>query len=296
MQAARIAVAACGCVWMMAAAKASQTAEDVELQPAPNAQLFGGRHWVDVARYGTAEPGGWNWRIAAGAPEGLHKIVGFWPSIHWLSPANADTSIASLGYTWRNLRLEGALIRGRDGERRQETEYIKIDSLLKRLAFQPAPNLSFRVSRGYRESPDLIGQPLARRRTASLSYRTEWARNTWNTTLAWSKGAGSPGTSGDVYLLESAVRLARQHTLFGRLERAGNDELFRNEPAPSARAYDANKYTLGYVYDVVEGRSKIGIGGLAYRRSVPDELLPYYGNGKTSYMLFMRFQMELAQR
>jgi hypothetical protein len=231
----------------------------------------------------------------SGTLEGLHRFVDFWPSIHWLSAANVATSIASLGYTWRNLKLEGALFRGQEAGRRN-TEFIKLDSTSARLAYKLAPNWSLRVSRGYQNSPDQLAQPATMHRTtASATYYGSIAGNPWNTTMAW--GRGEDSLNGNAYLMESAMRLDRRHTIFTRLERAGNGELFPEEEAPHQQSYRAQKISVGYLYDIVDrGPTRFGIGASISKRTVPDELTPYYNGNNTSRMIFLRLQMQLSSK
>lgn len=249
---------------------------------------------IDRTRRKNADLQSLGWQFDVGLPEDLHKVVASWPSIHWISGDNREASMASLGYTWRTFKLEGALFKERESNRPIDFEATKLDLIKRLFSYSFAPNWSLQFSRGYRNSPDHLGQEVVRRTTASTTYRTNVGGNPWHVTLAWGRGKESAGSSKNTYLLESAMRIDRQHTIFGRFERAGNDELFRNEPASHQRSYDARKFTVGYLYDVTtSGPALLSIGGLASRREVPAELLSYYGND-TSYMVFMRMHVKFA--
>ncbi len=252
--------------------------------------------WQDEVAPKKANIAGLHWQFDSGLLDGVHKIVGFWPSVHWLNANNFGTSMASLGYTWRNLKLEGALFRERDAEQPRHTEFLRRYSTAKRLSYKFGSNWDFYLSSRAHNSPDQLRPDLkVRRRTAALAYHNTINGNPWNTTLAVGRGRGLSGNSGTMYLFESAMRIGPKHTVFGRFERAGNDELFREEEASRQRSYQANKMTMGYLYDVAKvGSGRLGIGGLVSRRAVPDELLPYYGSRNTSYMVFLRLQMQFA--
>jgi hypothetical protein len=89
-------------------------------------------------------------------------------------------------------------------------------------------------------------------------------------------------------LLESAVRLSRSHTVFGRAERADKNELFLAGDPRADEKFRVGKLTLGYVYDLPrDGHFKLGVGGLVSRYRLPAELSSVYGN-PTSFMLFLR--------
>jgi len=42
---------------------------------------------------------------------------------------------------------------------------------------------------------------------------------------------------------------------------------------------------------VMEGRFKVGLGGLVSKYAVPDELHPVYGSSPTSFMVFARVRI-----
>lgn len=301
MTGTRIAMLSLGCVCTLSAyAETFKTEGLQENSPAimapryeTSASYLTGTDWHYLDEHEQASIAGFRWQFDSGLWEGVHKVVGFWPSIHWLNSNNIGTSMASLGYTWRNLRLEGALFKGRDSDQYRNTEFIRIDSSAKRLAYQFGPNWALRLSRRFHTSPDQLRSDIKiRRTTASATYRNNIGGNPWDTTLAVGRGRG---TASNLYLLESAMRVGREHTFFGRIERGGNDELFRHEDAPSDRVYQVNKLTVGYLHDVMNiGSTKLGVGALVSRRAVPEELLPYYGTQNNSYMVFFRLQMQFA--
>jgi hypothetical protein len=272
MTAARVAILAAGCLCAFAA-HAELVNQDGEAGVQEALATSG--HAADRQSYPAyaVEPSDdanhLSLQFDSGTLEGLHRFVDFWPSIHWLNAANVATSIASLGYTWRNLKLEGALFKGQETDRRNN-EFIRLESTANRLSYKLAPNWALRVSRGYQNSPDQVVQPMIMRRTAaSATY------------------FGYIGSN-------PAMRLDRRHTIFTRLERAGNGELFPEEEAPHQQSYQAQKISLGYMYDIVNrGSTKLAVGASISKRSVPDELVSYYNGNDTSRMVFMRLQVQL---
>jgi hypothetical protein len=244
-----------------------------------------------------SESGNTRFQFDSGSLENVHRIVGFWPSVHWLNSRNRGASMAALGYTWRNLRLEGALFKERDADQYRNssnTEMLRLDSTKRRLSYNLGPNWAFQLSRGFLKSPDQFRlDQKSRRSTASLTYRNSIAGNPWHTTMAFGRGKGLSGENSSAYLVDTAMQIGPQHTVFGRFERAGHDELFREEDGPRNRAYEANKTSVGYLYEVkTQSAAKVGVGGVVSYRSVPNELLAYYGDKNTSYTLFFRLQMK----
>ncbi len=307
MKAMRVAVSSLGYIWALSVYAAQPgteieqpdqleeaTAQYARLEASP-LDAYWQNYWSVRER---SEMPGLGWQVDADLFDGLHKVVGFWPSVHWLNSSNIGTSMASLGYTWRNLKLEGALFKGRESDQNRNPELLRIDSTTRRLSYTFGPNWAFRLSRGLHNSPDQLryGQKV-KRSAASVTYQRALDGNPWNTTLAFARGRDVGGTYGNAYMLESAMRVDNHHTFFGRLERAGNDQLFREEDGPRDRRYQVNKLTIGYLYDVKNfGPARLGIGAIASRRVIPDELIPYYGNKNNSYMIFMKLHMQFAVR
>lgn len=309
MNTMRLAVLSCGCAcaWAMQAAQAESYDESVRAADEPASGALAERPIDgDVLAAmpphlgghdeSAFSPGGVRLQFDSGSIENVHRIVGFWPSVHWFNSRNRGSSMAALGYTWRNLRLEGALFKERDNEqsRSGDTELFRMDAAKRRLAYKFGPNWAFQMSRGYLNTPDQFRQDQkSRRRTASLTYRNAFAGNPWHTTLAFAKGKGISGLDSTTYLLDTAMQIGPQHTVFGRLERGGHDELLLAEEGPRNRVYDVNKMSVGYLYEVkTDGAAKVGVGGVVSRRTMPNELLAYYGDKNTSYTVFFRLQMK----
>ncbi|TCS35848.1 hypothetical protein EDC30_109149 [Paucimonas lemoignei] len=309
MNAMRLAILSCGCAcaWMMQPAQADSYDENGRsladepvssalAEKSIDADMLAAVPSHLASHEPAVSPTGTRVQFDSGTIENVHRIVGFWPSVHWLNSRNRGSSMAALGYTWRNLRLEGALFKERDSDqsRNSNTELLRMDAAKRRLAYKFGPNWAFQLSRGYLNTPDQFRQDQkSRRRTASLTYRNEFAGNPWHSTLAYARGKGSSGTDSTTYLLDTAMQLGLQHTVFGRIERGGHDELFLDEEGPRNRVYNVNKMSVGYLYEVkTEGPARLGVGGVVSRRDMPNELLSYYGDKTTSYTVFFRLQMK----
>jgi hypothetical protein len=161
-----------------------------------------------------------------------------------------------------------------------------------RFSYNPTANWALQVSRAHIKSPEQL-HPAddVDRSTASASYHRDFGSAQWQTTLAWGRNTPSHGAATNAYLLESAVVLSRIHTLFGRAERTGKNELFLPGAALADQSFRAGKLSVGYIRDLPsDSHFKVGIGGLISRYSLPGALQPIYGN-PTSYMLFARVKL-----
>jgi uncharacterized cupredoxin-like copper-binding protein len=211
-------------------------------------------------------------------------------SHHWLDSTHITYGVVTLGYVMDNIKLEGSVFRGREpDERRYDIETGKLDSVSVRLSHNPTKDWALQLSRARIKSPEELHPDAdVDRTTASAIYHRAFGSAATQTTLAWGRNSPSHGEATNTFLLESAVRLSRTHTVFGRAERADKNELFPEGDPRADEKFRVGKLTLGYVYDLPrDGHWKLGVGGLASRYRLPAELAPVYGN-PTSFMLFVR--------
>jgi hypothetical protein len=218
---------------------------------------------------------------------------------HWLDSTHVTFGVATLGWIHDNVKLEGSLFTGREPDQnRTNFETPRMDSWSLRASWQPAPDWSFQVSRGHLHSPEQLEPDVdADRTTASAMYNRPLATGNWQTTFAWGRNQRSPGTTTDSFLLESAATCDR-HTLFGRVERQENDELFGHgeaDPSGDFRAgqvFKVGKLSLGYIYDFLHRDNwRTGVGILGSVAFVPDEIKDVYGDNPVSGMAFLRVRM-----
>lgn len=218
---------------------------------------------------------------------------------HWLDSTHVTFGVATLGWIHDGIKLEGSIFTGREPDQnRTNFESPKMDSWSLRASWQPAPDWSFQVSHGYLHSPEQLEPDVDdRRTTASAMYNRPLPMGNWQTTFAWGRNDRTPGTSTNSFLLESAATRDR-HTLFGRIERQQNDELFGDAGAPppvdvrAGRVFDVGKVSLGYIYDFLHHDNlRTGVGLLGSVTFVPSELKDVYGDDPVSGMAFLRVRM-----
>ena len=201
------------------------------------------------------------------------------------------------GYVHDDWKVEGSSFRGREpNEKRWDIESPQLDSVAVRVSYNPSQRWSGQVSWGYLTSPEqLLPNVNENRVTASASYNLPFGSgNDWATTFAWGRKMNSPGRNLDGFLLESELVLHGLNTVFGRVERVDEDELFdldSNSPL-QGRVFVVNKLSVGYIRDVrVAAHVKLGVGGLVSRYSYPATLDRVYSNSPTSLMLFLRVKL-----
>jgi len=237
---------------------------------------------------------------ALGTPLYKHPVEGLeeqarGSSADWMDSNRLSNRVVTVGYVWRDLKLEGSTFSDSDEPRFTGVPPKPFGASSGRLSFNPTPDLALKISRGQRNRPDLVDpQDEIRRTTVSAVYNRTWDRNSWQTTLAFGRRVVKENADNSAVLFESVLKLNDAHAFFGRFERTAAAELFRDVESMYAQNFSADKFTLGYVYDIkATGPVKVGIGALASKRFIPADQIPMFGNVAPSYKIFIRAQIHL---
>jgi len=171
---------------------------------------------------------------------------------------------------------------------------LRIDSRSARLSFSPATDWVVRLSRGRVSSVDhLVAGDEIRRTAISAAYRRSFAEGDWETTLAWGRNSRKFREPTVGYLIESAFRFDGVHTVFGRVEQVGSDEISRVNESMQRQLFKMNKFTLGYSQDLrVSSSLSLDAGAFISRHFVPSNMESSYGSGPTAYMMFVRVKLQ----
>lgn len=236
---------------------------------------------------------------ALGPPAFMHRASGLDSpeapiSHHWLDSTHVTFGVLTAGYTWHELRFEASAFHGREPDQfRYNIETGRLDSASARVSWNPNADWSVQVSRGYIHSPEELEPDVNQHRsTASVIYNRPLDSGNWTTTLAWGRDENRPGHSLNAWLLESELTLGTAHTLFARLERVQEDELF-HAPSPWAgEVFDVAKLSVGYIHDwPLAEHLRLGLGGLLSFYNLPVAADSAYGSPR-SYMLFARLKLD----
>ena len=215
---------------------------------------------------------------------------------HWLDSTHITFGVLTGGYVWRNFKLEASAFNGREPDQnRWNIEVRKFDSASARLSWNPTPEWSMQVSHGRLDSPELLEPDMSiKRTTASASYQHDIASHPMQTTLAWGRNRKDPGVTTNGYLLESALHVRDDTTVFGRFERVENDELFQPDEPLHGQVFNVRKLRVGFVHDFFSaGNVKFGAGALVSRYWKPSVLDSAYGSNPSSYMVFFRAKLAM---
>lgn len=214
---------------------------------------------------------------------------------HWLGQDNGIAQTVTVGHVWRDLTVEGMAYTAQDDSQAHgRREIRRIDSRSARLSFSPAPNWVVRLTRGTVSGLDhLVAGEEVRRTAVSASYRRAFAEGDWEATIAWGRNSRKFREATVGYLVESAYRFNGVHSIFGRLEQVGSDEIARENESLQRQLFMMNKLTLGYSQDLrLTSSLRVDAGAYVARHFVPSSMSPSYGTGPTAYMMFVRLKLQ----
>lgn len=237
---------------------------------------------------------------ALGPPAFMHRFSGMDIPVapithHWLDSTHITYGVATLGYIWNTLKIEGSAFNGREPDQdRWDIEAPRFNSASVRLSFNPTKDWAMQASFGYLDSPEQLEPNTdVRRTTVSVSYNKVLDQANWQTTLAWGRNDSIPGDTLDGFLLESTACIRNTHTLFGRMERVAKNDLFDKNGPLSGDIFTVNKISMGYIYDFHPARHiKLGLGSSLDINILPDKLKSSYGNTPLGYTVFIRVKLD----
>ncbi|MGN6512223.1 MAG: hypothetical protein ACTHKZ_01415 [Lysobacteraceae bacterium] len=212
---------------------------------------------------------------------------------HWLDATHISYGVATLGWTWRGLRIEGSRFNGREPDQhRTDIELRALDSWSGRVSWNPGEHWALQASHGALRAPEQLEPGIdMTRTTASAIHQRGGAGWQWQSTLAWGRNRKHPGGRTDAWLLESALRWQERWTLFGRAERVGKDELFDEGEPLHGRTFDVGKLTLGALRDFRAGPGRMGIGAQYSWHALPSALDDAYGDDPGAWRVFARWRL-----
>jgi hypothetical protein len=206
--------------------------------------------------------------------------------------------VVTLGLTHGIVRLEGSGFHGREpDEHRWNIDAGTIDSWSTRLTVQPGQNWSAQYSFAHLTSPEQL-QPNddIQRMTASIMYNRPIANGNWASSLVWGRNRViQSGLVWNGYLLESTLRFATQNYIWTRIENVDrtNELLLKNQPEPpdfqESIIGRVQAYTAGYDRNItLIPHLETALGGQFTLYSIPQRLIPLYGNHPVGVVVFLR--------
>jgi hypothetical protein len=220
---------------------------------------------------------------------------------HLEDSTHIAADVVTAGVTFRNFRLEASGFHGREpDESRWNINSGVMDSWSGRLTANPAPDWSLQYSYSQLHSPESLN-PLedVQRMTASLMYNRSLKNGNWASTLLWGRNRSlTDGGIGNGYLLESTLRLARNH-VWTRIESVDRTDELLLEGAPPPSGFEehalarAQAYTLGYDREIGHlPHMSTALGGQITTYGIPGVLRTEYGSHPVQAVVFLRVRLQ----
>lgn len=240
---------------------------------------------------------------ALGPPAFMHRLSAMDDpdaplSHHWQDSTHVTFGVVTLGWVWRDFKLEGSTFKGREpDEQRYDFDSPKLDSFSGRISWNPTKDLALQISHGYLHSPEELEPEANRHRTtASLIYNKPLGRDSnWSSSLVWGQNRDSGGSKTQSVLVETNYQHGRDtfYARFEHVEKPGHELVL--DPIDEERVFPVNAWTVGYVRDLSHGNGiDVGLGGQVTINGSPNELDRYYGSEVPfAFQLFLRVRPSL---
>jgi hypothetical protein len=223
-------------------------------------------------------------------------------SHHLQDSTHISYGVATTGFTYRWLLVEGSVFNGREpDEHRYGLEFHPWNSRSVRISVAPNKNWVGQWSYGWLHEPETAEPGNVRRMTASLSYNQKTAGGAWTSSLIW--GRNELLHNGDIahrngYLAETTVNFHNLNYFYSRLELTDKGHLLTQSEKVQlgfAPTSDPNfriaAFTFGGARDIwATDKLRIALGADVTLFQVPTVLNTLYGDRPTGFHFFMRFR------
>jgi plastocyanin len=242
---------------------------------------------------------------ALGPPNFMHRLSGMDNpdapiSHHWQDATHISYGVVTAGYSFGKVKFEASAFNGREpNENRWDIDTLRLNSFSGRLSWNPTKDLALQISHGYLKNPE-PAEPdirILRRTTASIIYNKNFSeRKNWASSFIFGQNY-TGGERTNSFLFESNFRFDR-NSIFGRIERVqktGHDLVL--DPPDEDKVFWLGAYSLGYIYDVIQGKGiDAGLGTQVTFNQNPASLVPYYGGtNHQGFQFFIRLRPSLMK-
>lgn len=221
-------------------------------------------------------------------------------SHHYADATHITFGTATLGFRYKNVKLEGSVFTGREpDEFRYGFDKAKFDSYSMRLSVNPSKEWALQVSNGWLHSPEEAEpQDNVNRFTASAIHTKMLNDDSYvATTLVFGQNHHNGGHNEPAVLLEHAYQFSK-NAIYGRYEYVQKDagELDLEALYPTHPRFNINALTLGYNRIFANFKQTNLTAGLqATANFSPSALTPLYGSTPIGFQVYLRITPALMK-
>lgn len=213
---------------------------------------------------------------------------------HWQDATHITFGVATAGFRYKNVKLEGSLFTGREpDEERYGFDKPRFDSWSARVSYNPDKHFSLQLSQAYINSPELLhpGEDV-RRTTASVIHARRYSSQRMvNSAIVWGYNNKGKGHREHSLLAETALTLSK-NTIYGKyefVEKSGEELQLDENIYGHHSKFPVNALTLGYSRELAApGQTRLAIGTQGTLFAVPTKLESLYGNTPLSWSIYLR--------
>jgi hypothetical protein len=218
-------------------------------------------------------------------------------SHHYADATHITFGTATLGFRYKNVKLEGSIFTGREpDEHRYDFDKPKFDSYSVRLSVNPSKEWALQVSNGWLKSPE-EAEPNddVNRFTASAIHTKMLGESSYvATTLVYGQNRHH-GRTQPAVLLENSLQLNKT-AIYGRYEYVQKDagELDLESLFPGDPNFTINALTLGANRILTSFKqTNLTMGIQATLNASPKTLRPLYGTAPLGFQVYLRINPSL---
>ncbi|MFA6088149.1 hypothetical protein [Mucilaginibacter sp.] len=234
---------------------------------------------------------------ALGPPVFMHRVSAMNNpdaplSHHYADATHITFGTATLGFRYKNVKLEGSIFTGREpDEFRYNFDKPKFDSYSMRLSVNPSKEWALQVSHGWLKSPEEAepGDNIKRFTASAIHTKTLGDDSYVATTLVYGQNDHHSKTQPGI-LLENSFQLSKT-AIYGRYEYVVKDagELDLEALYSTDPNFKINALTLGVNRILTTYKqTNLTVGTQATLNASPSALKPLYGNAPLGFQVYLR--------
>jgi len=236
---------------------------------------------------------------ALGAPAFMHRISSLNNpnaplSHHWQDATHITFGVGTLGFRYRQFKLEGSVFTGREpDEDRYDFDKARFDSYSYRLSYNPSKNWAFQVSQGFIHAPEPL-EPTTdvKRTTASAAYATTYGKaNHYNIILAWGLNDQGGDHKEHSVLLEDNHQFGKNavYSRYEFIQKSAEELALENQLGH--QSFNIHSFTIGYNRSLWRPSVFELAAGTQFTFNFPPSALkPVYGNLPVGFQLYLQLR------